>query len=425
MLQHEENWIALAEILGPRSTLLKPLLETFHTPEGIFDAGEEVLRAALPDVGAGLIASLAGKRTAESARRIALWCHRSGVRILTYDGEEYPERLRALDEPPAVLYCKGSLQGLSDHAVVGIVGPRQLDAYGQQVTYKLSFELAAAGAVIVSGMAQGADGVATAAALAAGGRAIAVLGCGIDITYPRHHGKLMAECAECGAVLTEYPPGTPPNGYHFPMRNRLISGLSDALLVTEAGEGSGALITARYAVIQGRALYAVPGDLTSPRSVGSNRLLQAGAQAALCAEDILAPLFPRFHNTLSEDRFREAMQYSACDPRALAAYGVRAADVKEEKRGKAQEDKEEKRAKKRRKAEPEPEENGQGESATVDTSALTPRQRELYDMLPATAFTVDYLTERGVPVAEAVGTLTVLEIYGLLASRPGGLFQRK
>ena len=166
-MQHEQNWIALSEILGPRSPLLKPLLAAFATPEAIFAAGEEKLREALPDIGAGTLKSLLGKRTAETARGIALWCHQNAVRILPFDHAEYPAILRELDEPPALLYCRGRLPDLQGRACVGMVGPRKTDAYGEDVTYKISFELAAAGAVIVSGLAEGVDGIATAAALLA------------------------------------------------------------------------------------------------------------------------------------------------------------------------------------------------------------------------------------------------------------------
>lgn len=418
-MKHEENWIALAEILGPRSPLLKPLLEAFGTPEAIFSAGEEALLHACPDLRAGTLRALVAKRTAQNASRIALWCHRNGVRILTLDSQAYPSPLRELDEPPAVLYCRGNLPDFATRAAVGIVGTRKADAYGEHVAYKLSFELSAAGAVIVSGMADGLDGVATAAALSAGGSAIAVLGCGIDVTYPRHHGKLMKECAACGAVLTEYPPGTPPNGYNFPIRNRLISALSDALLVVQAGERSGALITARYAVMQGRVLYAVPGNIDSPLSLGSNRLLQAGARAALSSQDVLDPLLPRYHASLSQETLREAMQYSGPDPRAFSTYGIRSV----QKGTQTKEGKKEKRRKRDRVSAPPAAVQEAPESAPTD--ALTPRQRELYLMLPDTTFAPDFLTERGVPISEAISTLTVLEIYGLLVSRPGGMYEKK
>lgn len=422
-MQHEENWIILAEILGPRSAQLRPLIEAFGSPEAIFAADESALRAVLPHAGVGTLKALMTRKGADVARATALWCHSNGVRILPLDSVDYPLPLRELDEPPAVLYCRGRLPDFSGRAAVGVVGTRRADAYGEQVAYKLSFELAAAGAVIVSGMADGLDGIATAAALNAGGVAIAVLGCGIDVTYPRHHGKLMRECGECGAVISEFLPGTPPNGYNFPIRNRLISALSDAVLVVEAGEHSGALITARYAVMQGRTLYAVPGDITAARSVGSNRLLQAGARPALSAEDVLSPLRTRYHSTLSDKALCEAVQYSTLTPEALTRFGVRCHGIEPTE---AEKPVKEKRKRKTRGKEVLQAVEPTSAAIDPDLGALTPRQRDLYALLPAdTPFTVDHLTERGIPVSEAVGTLTVLEIYGLLASKPGGVYVRK
>jgi DNA protecting protein DprA len=311
---------------------------------------------------------------------------------------------------------------------VGIVGPRHTDAYGESVTYKISFELSAAGAVIVSGLAEGVDGIATAAALLAGGTPIAVLGCGIDVTYPRHHTRLLSECAERGAVITEYAPGTPPNGYNFPIRNRLISALSDAVLITQAGENSGALITARYAALQGRPLYAVPGNVTSPLCAGSNRLLQSGAYPVLEARDILSPLLPCYHKALSEKQFTEAAQFSALDTEKLQKLGVRLCAENTAPVSAAQEETAPKRKKERkakREKTPKTQERVPETVQAPDLSALTPRQRELYAMLPPDPFTADVLTARGVPISEAASTLTLMEIYGLVASRPGGMFELK
>lgn len=425
-MQHEQNWIALAEILGPRSPLLKPLLQVFGTPEAIFEADEARLREALPDVGAGTVRSILSRRTAETARAIALWCHQNAVRILPFDHDEYPAVLRELDEPPALLYCRGRLPDLPTRACVGVVGPRRTDAYGEQVTYKISFELAAAGAVIVSGLADGVDGIATAAALLAGGTPVAVLGCGIDVTYPRHHARLLAECIERGAVLTEYAPGTPPNGYNFPIRNRLISALSDAVLVTQAGENSGALITARYAVLQGRPLFTVPGNIDSPLCAGSNRLLQSGAYPVLDVRDILAPLEPRYHATLSEKNLAEAVQFSAPDKERLQKLGLRLSERSAEAQVAAPEQEKEKKVQKAKKEQGKEVVQQVSTTARVpDLSALTPRQRELYALLPREPFTADVLTAKGVPISEAASTLTLMEIYGLVASRPGGMFELK
>ena len=423
MIKHEENWIALAECLGPRSPLLRPLLSRFGTPEAVFEADAATLREALPDAGEGIVSSILQKRTEKNAARIALWCHRNGVRILTYDSVDYPARLREIDEPPAVLYCRGKLPVLDGRLAVGVVGTRKTDAYGEQVTYKLSFELAAAGALIISGMAAGLDGLAAVAALNAGSETVAVLGCGIDVVYPRQHTRLASEIAERGAIVTEYPPGTPPNGWNFPVRNRIISALSSGLLVVEAGEHSGALITARYAVLQGRPVFAVPGDITSPRSVGTNRLIADGAIPVLDSEGILAHYRFLYRDAIRVEAVPEAMQYSALTPEVLKRYGLQMIGQSEAEPAAAPALK--KTAKRKRKEPTEAKEPLPAQKSEPDTSALSPRQRELYDMLPASSFAVDVLTARGVPVSEAASTLTVLEIYGLVRSIPGGMFEKK
>ena len=423
-MKHEQAWIALAEVLGPRSPFLKTLLRHFKTPEAILEADEAAIRLALPDIGKGMLSALVHKKTEKDAARIVSWCHRNGVRILTLDSEEYPSPLREIDEPPAVLYCRGRLPLLDGRLTVGVVGTRKSDAYGERVTYKLSFEMAAAGAVIVSGMAAGIDAIAAAAALNAGSDTIAVLGCGIDIVYPSKHTRLAAEIAEHGAIVTEYAPGTKPNSWNFPIRNRIISALSSAVLVTEAGEDSGALITARYALLQGKSLFAVPGDITSPRSVGTNRLLADGAIAALDAFEMLEHFRFLYRDAIRIERLPEAIQYSAITAEALRRFGLRLSeDAKEKESASAHREKFVRR--KKQKEDAQSSELMAAKEPLPDTSSLTPRQKELYDMLGDGTFSVDLLTARGVPVSEAVSTLTVFEIYGLIRSLPGGVFSKK
>ena len=330
-MQHEENWIALAETLGPRSYALKPLLTAFETPEGIFAASEQQLTDAVPWLGKGIVAALVRKDAAKEARRIALWCHQSGVRILTMDAPDYPACLREIAEPPAVLYCRGTLQNLDCGITLGIVGPREPDAYGENETYKISFALAAAGFTVISGMAKGIDGIAAAAAIGAGGKTVAVLGAGIDITYPKHHTRLASEIMGSGAIITEFAPGTKPLGRNFPIRNRLISALSRGVFLPEAGESSGAMITARYALLQGKMLFALPGDVNNPRSAGTNRLLANGATMVLTAEDILAEYRFLYHDLIDEKAFRESAQHAELSHDVVRRFGLHTSEKKESK----------------------------------------------------------------------------------------------
>ncbi len=416
-MQHELNWLELAECLGPASMQFRPLIEAFGTPEAIFAAKKEELRIAAPYISDGALAAITTRRHASRAREIFTYCHATaGVRVYPYDHANYPVMLRDIPNPPIVLYCEGTLPDFGRRATVGVVGPRYPDAYGEHVAYKLSFEMAAAGAVIVSGLAKGVDGVATAAAIAAGGATVSVLGNGIDRTYPAHHKRLRKECAETGAVITEYPPSTPPNGYNFPIRNRIIAALSAAVLVSEAPKISGALITARYAILYGRQVFAVPGDITSPNSLGSNLLLQAGAHPALCAMDVLYPLLPRYHATINPSMLPEAEQYAELTSDVQRRFGIRVGEENKKKKEKTVQSTEQPRTEREtRKTAP----------TEQELSVLDPRAKELYRLLPDGTFAIDALVSRGVSSAEAISALTVFEVCGLVRSAPGGLYEKK
>jgi DNA processing protein len=210
----------------------------------------------------------------------------SDVTVLTLLDEAYPALLREIEQAPPVIYVKGALTQADDFAVA-MVGTRRVTAYGQQVTRDTSTYLAGHGLTIVSGMARGVDALAHQHALQTGGRTIAVLGCGVDVVYPPEHRQLAEAIAENGAIISDYPLGTQPEGINFPPRNRIISGLSLATIVVEAGERSGALITADFAVEQGRDVFAVPGNVFSPASRGTNRLIQKGAYAMVSPQDVL------------------------------------------------------------------------------------------------------------------------------------------
>jgi DNA processing protein len=245
---------------------------------------------------ADLRASGLGERAADSLirtrSRISLddemdRVERSGVHILTLAEDAYPRLLREIPSPPPVLYVKGSVVPEDENAV-GMVGTRRVTAYGREMSRRLSAELAAAGITVVSGLARGVDGIAHASALETGGRTIAVLGCGLDSVYPPEHRKLAEQIAEHGALVSEFSLGTPPDAPNFPVRNRIISGLSLGVVVVEAPMKSGALITANFAGDQGRTVFAVPGSALSAASAGTIQLLRDGAAVAATGEDILS-----------------------------------------------------------------------------------------------------------------------------------------
>ncbi len=420
-------WVALSLALGPRSARLKPLLQHFGTPERVLAATERELLSVLPEIGKGAIAALQYQKQEREVARILEYCYRRGVQILTPDMEAYPASLFAIPEPPAVLYCLGKLPKSGTRPFVGVVGARRADAYGERMAYKLSFELAAAGAVVVSGLAEGIDGIAAAAAIDAGTPTVAVLGCGIDRIYPKHHTRLFSEVAEFGAIVTEYAPGTPPNAWNFPARNRIISALSEAVLVVEAGEKSGSLITARYALLQGKSLFAVPGDADSPRSLGCNMLLRAGAMIALSAEDILSHFRFLYRDALDMHVPADALQFAGVTPEKLRAHGLRATRGEKSEASESKKRARDKRGEKKEEPMSVAGDTARQEAATDSSealSSLSPKDRDLYEKLPEAPFTVDHLVSLGVTAREAVAAMTLFEILALVASRPGGTYQK-
>ncbi|MBQ8449129.1 MAG: DNA-processing protein DprA [Clostridia bacterium] len=277
-------WLSLR--CGAGSEAPSFLLSHFSTPKDIYEADEDALARALPGR-AGLVASLCDKDI-ETAQRVYDYCLRANVGIITLESPLYPERLRSIHAKPIVLYFKGTFPDVDKNVLISCVGTRKCSEKGARLAYTLGADLAAAGAIVVSGMALGIDTMCARGALSAGGRTIAVLGCGIDRVYPQENKELMRDIMEHGAVITEYAPGMVPNGKHFPVRNRIISGLSLGTVVVEAGRGSGALITAEHAGKQGRDVFAVPGDVDNKFYMGTNDLISEGAKMVRSAADILS-----------------------------------------------------------------------------------------------------------------------------------------
>lgn len=280
-------WLGFNLVPGIGPSRLRALLDAFGDVETAWHAPTEALKAA--GLGDKIIAAFEDVRKrvnldAEWDRIVA-----RGIQVTTWDDEDYPHRLREIPAPPALLYVFGSLE-LHDRWAVAIVGTRRATPYGDAVTREIATALVNHGVTVVSGLARGIDGIAHKAALDAGGRTIAVLGSGMDHVYPPEHRKLAQAIAAQGAVISDYPMGTRPEPRNFPPRNRIISGMSMLVVVTEAGAGSGALITADFAAEQGRDVFAVPGDILRHTSRGANQLICSGAQPMLSPEDVLEAL---------------------------------------------------------------------------------------------------------------------------------------
>jgi len=283
-------WLALRLVpdLGNRSVLR--LINRFGSPRAVLDAEPKEL-ATVEGLRGKAISALQRKEFLRHPETEWETLQRKGVKLLALNDPEYPSNLSAIPDPPAVLFVRGELQP-RDLVAVAVVGSRAASPMGMIFTEKLSGELALNGVTIVSGFAVGIDSAAHRGALKAGGRTVAVLGCGLDIDYPYGQGGLRDEIAASGALVTEFPLGTPPVAGHFPQRNRIISGLSLGVVVVEAAHRSGSLITARLALEQGREVFAVPGMAHHYRSVGPHRLLREGAKLVEGAEDVLEELRP-------------------------------------------------------------------------------------------------------------------------------------
>ncbi len=438
-----EIWFALR--CGIANKEFQPLLETYGTPYDLFNA-DEVELETLP-CSQSLKNRLADKSLRE-ATQIMDYCKENGVELLFWQDESYPASLRPLRDPPVLLYYKGHLPAISRRLCISVVGTRSMSEYGKRMAYKIGYELASAGTVVVSGLALGNDSVAAAGAISAGGQTVAVLGCGIDTVYPREHEKLFEEILVRGAVMTEFPPATPPEGKNFPIRNRIISGLSQGTVVIEGDLRSGALITARTAILQGRDIYAFPGNVGETNSAGTNQLISDGASIVLKARDVLDNYTFLYRDVLDMAKLLKAETRSEPDDELLTRLGVsvrttparRTEGATPSRTGEpsrpgrmgstaghtdAPSPQTPPRSPSTPKAPPHSA-PAKGDASQKILSQLTDTQRRIFEVLPLDhAVPIDHVTREGFSVGEVMAAMTILEIRGLTVTLPGGLYARK
>ena len=278
------HWLWLVTRAGLSDRRKLAVLRHFRDPEDVFyaddfDGVEELTESELGTL---------RDKSLTVAKRILAQCTDLGIQILTMGDERYPSRLKNISDPPLVLYYKGILPEFDKQPVIGVVGTRNATIYGCNIARRLGYQIAKCGGLLVSGGAKGIDAMAMSAAMKAGGQAVGVLGCGVDVVYPPANRWLFMELEQYGCLISEFPPETPPAKWTFPKRNRIISGISNGVLVVEAPERSGSLITARQALEQGRDLFVVPGNIDVPNCAGSNQLLRDGATAVSTGWDILS-----------------------------------------------------------------------------------------------------------------------------------------
>lgn len=296
MVDNQAFWLALHLVKGIGTSRLRGL---FHYFDGDMAAAWQAPESQLEKAGldAEAIQNLKQRRSNLNVKGTYERLHELGIYIITLDQALFPKLLQEIPDPPVLLYCRGTLLP-EDSRALAIVGTRRATTYGRDSAYNLAAALAEQQITIVSGLANGIDSAAHLGALDAGGRCIGVLGNGIDFIYPRESQKIADRILSGqGAIISEYPPKTPPTSNHFPVRNRLISGLALGTLVVEASEKSGALGTALLAAEQGREVFAVPGNIDLPNSRGTNRLIQDGAKLVMHSEDILEELELSHHLT--------------------------------------------------------------------------------------------------------------------------------
>lgn len=286
MRNEDLAFIALTNTPGIGPVTGRKLLERFGFPEAVFRADASQLReTGIPD---GVVSGILEKRGFQQVDGQIDALHRSGGRMVTFLDDGYPDCLKAIPDAPLTLFIRGDWIGAMSQPRVAVVGSRHCSTYGRNITAKFARDLASHGITVVSGLARGIDSAAHEAVLEAEGRTIAVMATGLDDIYPRENEKLAGKITERGALVTEFPFDKPPLPQNFPYRNRVISGLSLGVVVVEAAEQSGSLITARLAMEQGREVFAVPGNLTSAKSIGPNRLIQDGAKLVMDWRDVVA-----------------------------------------------------------------------------------------------------------------------------------------
>lgn len=390
----ELYWIWFSLLSNVKIQEKLELLQRFSSPEDIYNSNAPGVKGLSRDL--------------TDARSVVKRCRDKGIGILPMGAEEYPERLRNIQDPPLVLYYRGKLPDFSARPVIGVVGTRKASPYGMNTARLLSRQIASCGGLVVSGGASGVDTMAMCGALDTGCPVVGVLGCGVDVVYPRCNRKLFDEVTQNGCLLSEYLPGEKPERWHFPQRNRIISGLSNGVLVVEAPEKSGALITARMACDQGRDVYAVPGNIDVAACAGSNALLQDYAMAVCSGWDVLRQYEAMYPGMVTK---RELLTQQREDvlPEAVV-------HQKQEKIRKVPSVPDKKSIDK----------PGSCKYSGIDIHGLTDEERQfLACMGTKPCYLDDVIARLGQPASAVMGLMTRLALKGFVENHPGRMVSAK
>ncbi|MBQ7001935.1 MAG: DNA-processing protein DprA [Oscillospiraceae bacterium] len=410
------HWLWLAHRPGINDRMKAVLLQHFQDPEDLYFADQKAL-AHIDGLSPEGLEALQDKKLV-SAEQILEACQQEDLHILTYRDAAYPAALKNIPDPPLVLYYKGQLPSLDSSPVIGVVGTRKASAYGLTSAKRLGYQIGKCGGIVVSGMAYGIDGMAMSGALTAGAKVVGVLGCGADLVYPLSNRALFKDVERYGCILSEFPPGTPPVKWNFPKRNRIISGLSNGVLVVEAPEKSGALITARLAAEQGRDVFAVPGNIDMPSFVGSNRLLRDGAIMVSSGWDILSEYEALYPDKIRKETapvhqtaYPDEVEAAGAEPEKTLPKVAQTAAVPGKKTHL-------KKKLEKKSIDKEP------SSAYSDVNKEKPKLSEEEQMIVSALqsgerLVDDVIAETGLTTGKLLSSLTMLELKGVLRRLPG------
>ncbi|MDR0904739.1 MAG: DNA-processing protein DprA [Oscillospiraceae bacterium] len=392
-------WLASRKGVGAASA--GRALRHFGSAENVFFATSNELKK-IPEIRPDEHKALNDKDLSEPSDILAE-CAKLGHRVVTIQDAEYPERLRNIYDPPIVLYVKGRLPAIDEEAVIGVVGTRSCTPYGLKQAEACGYELARRGLIVATGLAKGVDNAAALGALRGGGAVIGLLGCGIDVIYPPNAAQLYEDVAAVGALISEYPPGTSAVGSNFPVRNRILSGISVGVAVVEAPLRSGALITASRALEQGRDVFAMPGNVDSDASAGANALLRDGAIPMTTAADIVAEYAELFPLKIKSGAMRKVPLDKKLEKRLIAAAAEKPQQSSIEKTV---------------------------DKPPVKDYIVTGTEKVVYDALRSLlnksgepqAHLDDVIVASALDAADAMGAMTMLEIDGIVDSHGGGYY---
>ena len=441
-------YIWLSSTLSPGSKTAKLVLEHFGDIEKVYNAEKEDFEAI--SISGNDLVCLCNKNL-DNAEHYYKYCVSKNIGILCYDNPYYPERLKIIDNPPPMFYYQGKLLGLDDYPCITMVGTRSCSERGFRLAYESGFNMALKGGVVVNGLALGIDGACISGALDAGGYAIGVLGCGIDRIYPFGNKDIFERLAGCGLIITEFPPFSAPKNTNFPVRNRVMSALSLATVVLEADTNSGAMITARHALQQGRRIFAVPAKPYDKTYSGALELIKDGATVFTEAEDVLLEYSMSFPHRINLAKKRDLPVDKLS--RYVATYFKKDVDpdepvnrrfidtikAKTKKKGENLETAKEKEAiPKPSPTKVEPSKNVTentpsavrqesvitDDAASVDLSTLSETELKIYNIIKdGKSLTADEIADKGIKIDDVLSALTLLEIYGHVCAKPGGKYE--